>query len=159
MLPPVPPPGGLSPWPTPGAANPERGFVRRSVDRLPSCFFQSVDRFSHLSDGRLIGDFLFCFGLPIIDRIESLTNAVNMRLYSNIGVDFAPNTSPAPATMADSLAMSLHWWLLPDVVSNSPTPTRLHPRGNAGRAVQGTSRCVAPGPLVCAVFIAGSSSP
>jgi hypothetical protein len=123
----------------------------------PHIFFRSLDWFSFLSAGRSTG--VLFFGLPIIDRIESLTNAVNMRLYSNIGVDFAPNTSPAPATMADSLAMSLHWWLLPDVVSNSPTPTRLHPRGNAGRAVQGTSRCVAPGPLVCAVFIAGSSSP
>jgi hypothetical protein len=53
------------------------------------------------STNRLTG--IFDFGLPIIDRIESPTTAVIMRLYSDNDIDSAPADSSMPAIAVDSL--------------------------------------------------------
>jgi hypothetical protein len=52
---------------------------------------------------------VFLFGLPILDRIESPTAAVTKRLYSNLGVDLAPETTHTSALAADALAPSPLW--------------------------------------------------
>jgi hypothetical protein len=49
---------------------------------------------------------VFFFGLSILDRIESPTATVTKRLYSNLGVDLAPETTHTPALAADALALS-----------------------------------------------------
>jgi hypothetical protein len=51
-------------------------------------------------------DRCFLFGLPILDRIESPTDVVTKRLYSNLGVDHAPAATHTPAIVADALAPS-----------------------------------------------------
>jgi hypothetical protein len=54
----------------------------------------------------------FLFGLPILDRIESPTAAVTMRLYSNLGVDLALAATHTPAIADDALAPSPLWLAL-----------------------------------------------
>jgi hypothetical protein len=76
-----------------GAAQPVLWFVRRSIDRLSYSLFLI---------GRLTGVFLF--GLMILDRIESPTTAVILRLYSDTSIDSTPVASSTPTIVVDSLA-------------------------------------------------------
>jgi hypothetical protein len=46
---------------------------------------------------------IFLFGLPILNRIESPTAAVILRLYSDNGIDSALADSSTPAIAANSL--------------------------------------------------------
>jgi hypothetical protein len=65
--------------------------IRRPVDQLPRRVLSPIlDQFFSLPASCLV---LF-FGLPIIDRIESPTVVVITRLYSDLGVNFAPLDSP-----------------------------------------------------------------
>jgi hypothetical protein len=109
------PRGDRSPWSPLGATRPDLGFVRRSVDRLPYSLFLA---------GRLTD--VFFFGLPILDRIESPTAAVILRLYSDNGIDLH---RPSPSTTRHD-CLRRTWGAPTCVVADCS-----HPRGLLCRSV------------------------